>query len=355
MKNKKKILILSSAFFIGMGLVGPLPSLADELILNKENTDGVYIRSDKANDAEIYGVIEDFNPIEIKDEDDTWYQISYEDKDAYIGKSWFFRLKDAKLINPTNLKEKADSDSKNLTEDELDKGTSLTILDFDDKSDFVRVAYRSKKRYNRAVNKFLDDKGKDKDINKEGYVRLSSLDLSNEDKEEIDKIKKEYQKINESLSRQKEAERQAEDVIEYEEIYITYLVDDNGDIIDDPSNDIGASIYNDALEYVGSPYVFGGLSKEEGIDCSGLVLQVFSNYGLDLPHSAKMQATYGEDIELGEEKAGDLIFFGSSYDDIYHVAIADGFGNMVHAANPGQGVIVSPIYDTPFVIKRIFE
>ncbi|WP_243342434.1 C40 family peptidase [Anaerococcus sp. AGMB09787] len=355
MKNKKRLLSLSSAFFISMALVGPLPSLADEVILNKENTSGVYIRADKANDAEIYGVIEDFNPIEIKDEDKDWYQISYEDKDAYIGKSWFFRLRDAKLISPSNLKENPDSDSLNLTEDELGKGTSLTILDFDKDSDFVKVAYRSKKRYNRTVNKFLDDEGKDKDINEEGYVKLSSLDLSKEDKEEIEKIKKEYQKINESLLRQKEAERQAEDVIEYEEIYVTYLVDDNGDIIDDPSNDIGASIYNDAVEYVGSPYVFGGTSKTNGIDCSGLVLEVFAKYGLNLPHSAKMQAAYGEDVKLGEEKAGDLIFFGSSYDDIYHVAIADGFGNMVHAANPGQGVIVSPIYDTPFVIKRIFE
>lgn len=351
MKSIKKVFNLGLAVFLSSGIFLPSLSLADSIMINKENTSGVNIRAEKSNYAQIYGIVEDYIPLEVKGEDDTWFEISYEGKKAYLGKSYFFRLKDSLLLKNSYLKEKPDKTSKNKLDYMLLKNTSLTILDFDKDSDYIKVSYN-----NQAYNNDKVNKNKDKEKLQEiGYVKLEDLDISKEDKKKLDQIKKDYKDMNEAIERQKEEEkRQAEEEV-YEEIYyVYYLVDENGQIIADSSTDIGASIYNTSLDYVGSPYVFGGTSKENGIDCSGLVLRVFENYGVSLPHSSKMQATYGQRVNFGEEKAGDLVFFGSSYDDIYHVAIADGMGNMVHAANPGQGVIVSPIYD-PFVIKRIIE
>lgn len=57
-------------------------------------------------------------------------------------------------------------------------------------------------------------------------------------------------------------------------------------------------------------------------------------------------------MPFGQEKAGDLVFFGTSLYNITHVGIADGYGNMVHASSPRTGIIISPIRN-PISIKRI--
>ncbi|MDO5046951.1 MAG: SH3 domain-containing C40 family peptidase [Anaerococcus sp.] len=353
----KKTLISGSGIFLAAFFLLPQIGHADSVMINKENTDGVNIRAEKSNDAEIYGIVRDYTPIEVIDSDDTWIEISYEGKPAYLGKSYFFDLTDSKLIKKANLKAKDDKDSSNLLEDDLEISSVVTILGFSENEDFVKVSYRSEDFDNKKINSkrdLEDEKDPEEEpIIKEGYIRLSSLDLSEKSKKDLADLKEKYKEINEKVDKQREEEAQEDKT--YEEVYyVSYLVDENGTIIENSSSDLGASIYNHALSYLGSPYVFGGLSKDYGIDCSGLVLRVYEAYGLSLPHLAKAQANYGQNVAFGSEKAGDLVFFGSSYSDIYHVGIADGRGNMVHAASPGQGVIVSPIYD-PFLIKRILE
>jgi cell wall-associated NlpC family hydrolase len=40
-----------------------------------------------------------------------------------------------------------------------------------------------------------------------------------------------------------------------------------------------------AQQYVGTPYVWGGNSLTKGVDCSGLVQQVFGKFGISLPRT----------------------------------------------------------------------
>lgn len=90
-----------------------------------------------------------------------------------------------------------------------------------------------------------------------------------------------------------------------------------------------------AQQYLGVPYVWGGASPS-GFDCSGLVMYVYAQIGIYLPHSAAAQYSAGTPISDSERQPGDLVFFGSP---ISHVGIYVGGGTMIHA--PFEGSVVS--------------
>jgi len=120
-------------------------------------------------------------------------------------------------------------------------------------------------------------------------------------------------------------------------------------------SDVRADLCNFALQYVGNPYVWGGVSLTKGADCSGFTMSVYKQYGMKLPHSSVSQATMGTKISLGEAKAGDLVFYGNGK-RINQVAIYLGNGQIVHASNKRTGIRVSNVYyRTPVKVVRIIQ
>jgi len=103
-----------------------------------------------------------------------------------------------------------------------------------------------------------------------------------------------------------------------------------------PSSGGAASI---AMQYLGVPYVWGGASPS-GFDCSGLVMYVYAQMGIYLPHSASAQYYSGTPISYSELAPGDLVFFGSP---IGHVGIYIGGGSMIHAPFEGQVVSITGV------------
>ena len=386
-------------------------AFADSIILNKETSPGVNVRSKKDTNSEILGGIEDFTMYEIKDEDENWYQIDFDGKTGYVGKTWFYRLNQTNIIDATNLKSEANSQSSNAAPYKLLEQTKVTILEFVKDSEFVKVSYDENYKDNRKINvtdiedlsnndllfSLSDDKdsgvktvtlndsikdipevvtlsdspqtveiGKDEDKLKEpvtGYVKLSSLAVSKKDKEDLEELKNTYEDMNkhikETLEYEESIRNQVIQTTHYETI-TTYetsqSTDKNTSVIEVPvtGNPVGVELYKWATQFVGRPYVLGGVSLTNGIDCSGFTMQIYRQIGIELPHFAQSQQRYGVEIPFGQEQAGDLVFFGTSLNNITHVAMADGNGNMIHASSPRVGIIISPIRN-PISIKRIVQ
>ena len=101
-------------------------------------------------------------------------------------------------------------------------------------------------------------------------------------------------------------------------------------------------IMNEALKYEGGKYVFGGSSPTTSFDCSGLTQWCFGKAGIYLPRTAQAQYDATQHIPISEAKAGDLVFFHSTYDAgeyVTHVGIFVSSAQMYHAGSSGIGYV----------------
>ena len=108
-----------------------------------------------------------------------------------------------------------------------------------------------------------------------------------------------------------------------------------------------------ALQFVGNPYVYGGTSLTEGADCSGFVMKLYEQYGVQLPRTATAQATVGYSVSIENAQPGDIISYG--YDGVVgHSAIYIGNEMIVHASTPQGGIKTDSMYIMPIIsIRRI--
>ena len=106
-----------------------------------------------------------------------------------------------------------------------------------------------------------------------------------------------------------------------------------------------------AMQYLGIPYHWGGASPQTGFDCSGLVMYVFSQVGISLPHFAAAQYHYGSAVARDQLEPGDLVFF----DNLNHVGIYVGNNQFIHAPHTGDVVRISSMsgwYNSHYVGAR---
>ena len=105
----------------------------------------------------------------------------------------------------------------------------------------------------------------------------------------------------------------------------------------------GNSLYDEATNYLGLKYVWGGASLTSGADCSGFTQQIYKKFGVSLPHHAADQAKMGTKITSKKNlQAGDLVFFGSK-NNITHVGIYGGDGKFIESPHTGASVRVSKL------------
>lgn len=118
------------------------------------------------------------------------------------------------------------------------------------------------------------------------------------------------------------------------------------DLKDGESSTEGHKIVEELEEWLGVPYKWGGNSKT-GVDCSGLVQEVFKANGVDLSRTTYTQVNEGQAVDKtnqGKWKEGDLVFFGDPSSP-HHVGIYVGGGKYVHAPRTGEDVQIADISD----------
>ena len=106
-------------------------------------------------------------------------------------------------------------------------------------------------------------------------------------------------------------------------------------------------LVENAKELLGVKYVWGGNTPQSGLDCSGLLYWIQKKAGSEVGDmTASGYSKLGKKIPIGEQKAGDFLFFGNP---VTHCAVYIGNGYMIEsrggrkntADNPGIGVVKS--------------
>ena len=99
-------------------------------------------------------------------------------------------------------------------------------------------------------------------------------------------------------------------------------------------------VVNIAESYIGTPYVWGGNSPENGgFDCSGYTQYVFKQAGYSLYRISRDQATQGTYVSQANLSPGDLVFFSlNDTGTVSHVGIYIGNGQMIHCPKTGDVV-----------------
>jgi cell wall-associated NlpC family hydrolase len=105
-----------------------------------------------------------------------------------------------------------------------------------------------------------------------------------------------------------------------------------------PASTLGGQAVAIAERYLGVPYVWGGASPS-GFDCSGLVMYVYGQLGVSLPHNAAAQYESLPHVSESDLQPGDLVFF----DGLGHVGIYVGGGEIIHAPHTGTVVQFSSL------------
>lgn len=123
------------------------------------------------------------------------------------------------------------------------------------------------------------------------------------------------------------------------------------------SDNVGAQAAAAAIKVAQNhtAYVWGGNSLTNGIDCSGLVQQIYKRLGISVPRVTYDQARSGKQVSVKQIRPGDLVFYRPGSRGPEHVGIYVGNGKVVHAANPKLGVITSNLTNSngaPMLILR---
>ena len=94
----------------------------------------------------------------------------------------------------------------------------------------------------------------------------------------------------------------------------------------------GSSVVSYAMQFVGNPYLWGGNSLTNGVDCSGFVHEVYAHFGISTPRYSQAFKSVGQAVSFDNIQPGDVVVYPG------HVAIYAGGGVIVEAQSTKAGI-----------------
>ncbi|MGL4738768.1 MAG: NlpC/P60 family protein [Cellulosilyticaceae bacterium] len=108
---------------------------------------------------------------------------------------------------------------------------------------------------------------------------------------------------------------------------------------------LGEEIIEYGMQFLGTPYVWGGSNLRKGVDCSGFTQEVFDYFDIEISRVSYMQANDGATVPKSQLRCGDLVFFdtsGVNNGNISHVGIYMGDNQFIHSDST-RGVSISKL------------
>lgn len=116
-----------------------------------------------------------------------------------------------------------------------------------------------------------------------------------------------------------------------------------------PSSGSGQDLVNYARQFVGSPYVWGGVSPTSGWDCVGFVWYVHQHFGVTTPRRTGQSVTqfWGayRQVPASQARPGDVMWWPG------HVGIYTGNGMHIAAWNPSMGTQEDAVWGNPVYLR----
>lgn len=108
----------------------------------------------------------------------------------------------------------------------------------------------------------------------------------------------------------------------------------------------GSAIISYASQFVGNPYVWGGNSLTNGIDCSGFVHQVLAHFGISSPRYSASFRSFGKAVSQENMQVGDILCYSG------HVGFYAGGGQLLSALGKDYGITYCSAYYKPILAVR---
>lgn len=105
------------------------------------------------------------------------------------------------------------------------------------------------------------------------------------------------------------------------------------------------AILEQARTFLGTPYVWGGETPQEGFDCSGFVQWLYGQQGVSIGRTTYDQVNNGTAVERSDLRPGDILFFKPDSRGPGHEGLYLGGGKFIEAHGRATGIIISNLSD----------